>query len=507
MSLLIGFLKIIGCLLLIISAQFLWTYIKSPIKNIPGPFFAKFTHLWRFFDVYGGRPELTHQILHEKYGHAVQLAPNVVSISDPKLLRTVYNTRGDFLKSKFYMVNDTKVGNQIIHNVFSTLSNEWHSAALRPIQKFYKMSSLLAQEPLINDTINTFCKRLDEQFVNTGKTCKMDEWLLFFAWDVIAELTFSRPMGFLDQGRDHTGLLETADKALDYFAVIGQIPELDHWLAKNPIRPIGPPSFDSTAVFCAQQVAERKQAGEKSSGQSDMLDGFLEIQKANPENFPDNAVVGSILVNMMAGADTTAILLKSIVYYTLKNPKVYKKLQEELDSAKLSQPITHAAASTLPYLDAVIRESARIHPGVGLLLERIVPAGGLTLSDGTVIPPGTIVGMNGWVIHQDKQIFGQDAASFNPDRWLRDVASGETEEEFQSRHAAMKAADLTFGAGNRICLGKNISLLETYKVVARLFLNYDMSLADPQKKWKVQNSWFIRQSEIDVNIRKRGMRD
>jgi cytochrome P450 len=415
----------------------------------------------------------------------------------------MYNTRGDFLKSKFYTVNDTKVGSQIIHNVFSTLSNEWHSAALRPIQKFYKMSSLLAQEPLINHTIEAFCKRLDEEFVNTGKTCKMDEWMLFFAWDVIGQLTFRRPMGFMDEGRDHSGLLSTADKALDYFAAIGQIPELDHWLAKNPIRPIGPPSFDSAAIFCAQQIAERQQAGEKSSGQPDMLDGFLEIKRATPEVMDDNAIVGALLVNILAGADTTAILLRAIVYYTLKNPRVYKKLQAELGNANFSQPVTYAAASALPYLDAVVRESARVHPGVGLLLERIVPASGLTLSDGTIVPPGTIVGMNGWVIHQDKQIFGQDAASFNPDRWLRDVASGETEEEFQPRLATMKAADLTFGAGNRICLGKNISILETYKVIATLFLNYDMSFVDPQMKWKVQNSWFVRQSGIDINIRKR----
>ena len=339
------------------------------------------------------------------------------------------------------------------------------------------MSTLLAQEPLVDGTIDAFCKRINDEFVDTGKTCKMDEWMLFFAWDVIAQLTFRRPMGFMDEGRDHSGLLSTADKALDYFATVGQIPALDHWLAKNPIRPIGPPSFDAAAIFCAQQVMERQQAGPKASGQADMLDGFLEMKKVNPETMNDNAIVGALLVNILAGADTTAIILRAVVYYTLKNPKVYKKLLEELDNANLRTPISYAATNALPYLNAVITESMRIHPGVGLLLERIVPEGGLPLSDGTVIPPGTIVGMNGWVIHQDKQIYGQDAASFNPDRWLRDVASGETEEDFQARLSLMKATDLTFGVGNRICLGKNISILETYKVIATLFLTYDVSCA------------------------------
>lgn len=347
---------------------------------------------------------------------------------------------------------------------------------MRPIQKFYKMSALLVQEPLVDGEINNFCKRIDEEFVATGKTCKMDEWMLFFAWDVIAQLTFKRPMGFMNEGRDHSGLLSTADQALDYFATIGQIPALDHWLAKNPIRPIGPPSFDSAAVFCAQQVIERQQAGSVSSGQPDMLDGFLEMKKVNPE-MNDNAIIGALLVNILAGADTTAILLRAVLYYTLKNPKVHKKLLEELDAANLSLPISYAVANELSYMNAVIREAMRIHPGVGLLLERIVPEGGLALPDGLVIPAGTVIGMNGWVIHQDKHVYGQDAASFNPDRWLQDVASGETEEDFKARLSLMKSTDLSFGAGNRICLGKNISILETYKVIATLFLTYDVSIS------------------------------
>ncbi|KUJ11447.1 cytochrome P450 [Mollisia scopiformis] len=497
------FLQSLGSTLLLTLVYSVWIYFTSPIKSIPGPFFAKFTNLWRFFDTYGGRPELTQQMLHEKYGNAVRLGPNIVSISDPKLLRTLYNTRGDFLKSKFYTLNDTKVGSQIIHNVFSTLSNEFHASAMRPIQKFYKMSSVLTHEPLVDDTIAAFCKRLDEEFVETGKACKMDEWLLFFAWDVIAQMTFSRPMGFMDQGKDYSGLLATADRALDYFATVGQMPSFDHWLAKNPIRPIGPPSFDLAAIYCAQQALERQESNEKREDKPDMLDGFLEVKKSNPEIMNNQVVIGALLVNVLAGSDTSAILLRSIIYYTLKNPKVYQKLREELDNADLVHPVTYAAASFLPYLDAVIKESMRIHPSVGLLLERVVPESCLTLSDGTVIPPGTIVGMNGWVIHQNKEIYGQDAACFKPERWLRDLGAGETEDDFQARLSLMKTTDLTFGAGNRICLGKNISILEVYKVISTFFLKYDMAFVDPAKEWHVQNSWFVRQSGIDIKIQRR----
>ena len=158
----------------------------------------------------------------------------------------------------------------------------------------------------------------------------------------------------------------------------------------------------------------------------------------------------------------------------LKNPHVHRKLQQELDAANLPVPVSYKAALNLPYLGAVIEEATRMHPAVGLPLERIVPAQGLTLPDGRFIAPGTIVGLNAWVVHQDKIVFGQDAESFNPERWLQ--RSNESAADFQSRRSRMRAANLAFGAGNRVCLGKHLSLLEVYKFIATLFWVYQVSI-------------------------------
>jgi hypothetical protein len=102
MSILSLVLQGFSSIILIAISSLVWGYLKSPIRNIPGPFLAKFTNLWRFFDSYGGRPELTQRILHERYGSAVRLGPNVVSINDPTVIRTVYSTKGEFLKESQY---------------------------------------------------------------------------------------------------------------------------------------------------------------------------------------------------------------------------------------------------------------------------------------------------------------------------------------------------------------------------------------------------------------------
>lgn len=64
----------------------------------------------------------------------------------------------------------------------------------------------------------------------------------------------------------------------------------------------------------------------------------------------------------------------------------------------------------------------RIFGPVPMGLGRIAPKGGLTIGDRT-IPAGFIVSVNPWVIHNSKELWGEDAREFNPDRWLKEDAA------------------------------------------------------------------------------------
>lgn len=66
---------------------------------------------------------------------------------------------------------------------------------------------------------------------------------------------------------------------------------------------------------------------------------------------------------------------------------------------------------------AVIKEALRLHPGVSLPLERVVPEEGAELC-GVFLPGGTVVGIHAWVIHHNEDIFGKDTYTFRPERWL-----------------------------------------------------------------------------------------
>lgn len=96
---LVGLLvKAIGLGTVFLITQYVLAYLQSPLKKIPGPFLAKFSNIWRFFNHYGQTHIETQRKLHDQYGDVVRLGPNTVSIADANLIKTIYNTRGTFLK-------------------------------------------------------------------------------------------------------------------------------------------------------------------------------------------------------------------------------------------------------------------------------------------------------------------------------------------------------------------------------------------------------------------------
>lgn len=213
----------------------------------------------------------------------------------------------------------------------------------------------------------------------------------------------------------------------------------------------------------------------------DLLSKFLAAQETRPEFMTDGLVQTMAVSMAFAGSETTAISLGAVFYYLLRNPAAMARLRSELDEAGRSGIfhdnetglVTWAEAQKLPYLDACIKEAFRIHPAPGLPMERIVPPQGAEIA-GRFIPGGTIVGCSAWVYHRNKSIFGEDADIYRPERWLVDESLVDKEKE-EARIKEMTGTMLQFGMGSRTCIGKNISLLEIYKLVPSLLRAFDVS--------------------------------
>ena len=205
----------------------------------------------------------------------------------------------------------------------------------------------------------------------------------------------------------------------------------------------------------------------------DLLSMFLKAKSDRPEFFHDGRVLTMAVSMAFAGSETTGISLSAIFYYLLRNPQYYRKLVLEIDTAvqngkvedRASGLVSWAESQKLPYLDACVKEAFRLHPAAGLPLERIVPEGGAEIC-GEHIKGGAIVGCNAWVIHRRPEVYGQDVDVYRPERWL---------EADKDSRKEMEATLFQFGQGSRTCIGKNISLLEIYKLVPSFLRRFQVS--------------------------------
>ncbi|RSL84187.1 hypothetical protein CEP52_016502 [Fusarium oligoseptatum] len=141
-----------------------------------------------------------------------------------------------------------------------------------------------------------------------------------------------------------------------------------------------------------------------------------------------------------------------------------------------------------------------MHPAPGLPLERIVPPQGAEIG-GHHIKGGTIVGASAWLIHNRPEIFGDNTNEYRPERWLPDPNANPEEED--KRIKKMSGMMFQFGMGSRTCIGKNISLLEIYKVVPSLLRRFEIDFQDPSKEWRIINAWFVKQADFNVTFTRR----
>ena len=436
-------------------------------------------------------------------------------------------------------------------SLFSTTDNDFHAQFRRSVNAAFAMSALVQYEPFVDNTTKLFLKQTEKFFVDNPEGCNFTQWLQFYAFDVIGEITYSKRHGFVEKNEDIDGIVNYLGNLFLYVAPvrpahtlkrelegahisgrgkrnkrltyrtparqIGQIPWLDRLFLKNPIylklsqwglldatmpvarfararmaERLGGPNVSGDPKRPLLPVAAGDAGAQNADAKSvDLLTKFLAARDARPD-FMTEKLVQTMAVSMaFAGSETTAISLAAVFYYLLRNPAKLARLRREIDAAARrglfsdheTGLVTWTESQKLPYLDACVKEAFRMHPAAGLPLERIVPQPGAEIA-GHHVRGGTIVGCSAWIIHRRPEIWGDDVEAYRPERWLveddeepREAPMAAEERAARERHVReMNGMMFQFGMGSRTCIGKNISLLEIYKVVPSLLRRFEVSL-------------------------------
>jgi len=405
----------------------------SPLYKYPGPFLASISRAWKVISTARGHTEHDFIDLHRKYGSVVRIAPNELSFASPQAARDILTAGRGFHKTDFYGVFPPPEN----PDIFTETREHVHAQKKRVAATPYSMASMLNQSDRIDSVIQLLRAKLDG-FAAAGHTKPIDlgNWLHYFAFDVLGEVAFSRLFGFLDEGCDVEGCIRTIDESQWYNGIVGQIPFADYFLRRNPLRQYVPFLATKNALItriALAEMAKRKPFAADKDQKHDLMGMLIRGHERDPERFGEGDIFAVAHGAIFAGSDSTASTMQSFFSEVLRRPAVYAKLQKEINDASargdLSDKITWQEAQKLDYFQACLKEALRLRPAVGVNITRVVPPGGADI-DGKWYPGGINVALNAWVLHRDKALFGENADSYCPERWLENEGKARLMEKY-----------------------------------------------------------------------------
>ncbi|KAL0579177.1 hypothetical protein V5O48_002799 [Marasmius crinis-equi] len=251
----------------------------------------------------------------------------------------------------------------------------------------------------------------------------------------------------------------------------------------------------------AREVAKElvsEKSKEIGNGQGSHLKDIMSLLlKANmsPQNernrMNDEELFAQMLAIFFAGHETTSTSVSWTLLELSRRPEIQNKLRKEIHGKEcqiISEGRTGFTAEdfdSLPYLNAVLKESLRYHPAAIRiskvatvddcipLSEPIRTAGGKEINE-IPVRKGQKVMLSIGDYNRNEAIFGEDAHAFKPERWLEKEKNGSQLKK--STTAGVYANLLTFSGGVRSCIGWRFAVLELQAFVVELISNFEFSL-------------------------------
>ncbi|KAI7851601.1 cytochrome P450 [Circinella umbellata] len=220
--------------------------------------------------------------------------------------------------------------------------------------------------------------------------------------------------------------------------------------------------------FAYNLIKERKVQLAQGHKYKDLLSQFMAARNPEGNELGDTELRDAILNFIIAGRDTTAQTLTWTIYYLIMHPRVEAKLVSEIekyitDEIEQDPPALYETIKKMVYSHAVFYEVLRLEP--------VVPNSSKVALDDDVLPDGTHINWSSYAMGRSKKIWGINAESFYPERWIQD---GHLRRESPSKWPA-------FHGGPRICLGQNLATLEGLVALAILLKRYKFSLVPNQE--------------------------
>lgn len=303
---------------------------------------------------------------------------------------------------------------------------------------------------------NLYYLRSFHRYVLTSHACR------YFTYDVVSEIGFGAPLGFITAGNDRLKIVPNLHQGLREKAILNRLHPFTKFIRRTPFRRLFESSPGSPGLGMIMHIRDKlidqrlRDLEDGKAVRRDLLQNFLESKDVNGQSLSIPYIKAETVLVLTAGADTTATVMQGLIHQCITRPDIYERLQNEIRDAEsngfLSDiPQYEEVVEHMPFYIACLREVMRLWPSSPAIFPRLVDKAGIDFG-GVVAPAGVEVCATPYLIHRDEALYGADASVFNPDRWL----DAEKAKEYEKYNFA-------WGYGARVCLGKHVALMEMYK--------------------------------------------
>ncbi|PPQ71482.1 hypothetical protein CVT24_011976 [Panaeolus cyanescens] len=208
------------------------------------------------------------------------------------------------------------------------------------------------------------------------------------------------------------------------------------------------------------------------------------MEASEDDRLPEDEIYGQIATFTFAGMDTTSNAIARILWLLSQHKDVQDKLRSELREAMQNAggELPYDELVALPFMDAICRETMRIHSPVWQLLRKpnkdiLLPLSKpiKTVDGGEMneifVPKGTTVMCGLLASNMNTEIWGPDAFEWKPERWIEGLPKTVTDAHLPGIYSNL----MTFSGGSRACIGFKFSQLEMKTVLATLISKFEFS--------------------------------
>ncbi|KAM7203059.1 P-loop containing nucleoside triphosphate hydrolase protein [Rhypophila sp. PSN 637] len=338
-----------------------------PLSGVPGPWYMAASHLPEFYYgvLLGGKLFRAIDAVHEKYGPVVRISPREVHFDDVDMISILYPLSGRKTNKPIDIGKRTGTPDSLV----STVNHDDHRRRRNAMSAFFSNNSIRCLEPIMHECLRKLLIRIHDH--GNDKPMVMHPVFRACTNDVITTYAIGSCFNLLEEptfGEPYFKSCDTLFRLEHVFGSFFWLADLFHHMPLWLVPWLVPEMrlLVEKQQWWIDRVREiRDHPDREARSKSTIFEGVITGRLVD-KDLTDKRLVAEAQLLIFAGEGTTAHSLVAAVYHVLANPPIFDTLKRELTAAIPDDKAlpTFQQIETLPFLNAMIQETVRLHPGV-----------------------------------------------------------------------------------------------------------------------------------------------